>query len=57
MHLPTDLAASLSPEALHRFEAMPHLHQRLLVLPIEEADGRAARRHRIDTAVRHLRDA
>ena len=57
MHLPTDLAAALTPEALHYFESLPDLQQHSFVLGIEEADGLAARRQRIDAAVRRLRDA
>jgi len=53
MHLPADLAAALhaSPEALHLFESLPDLQQRLLVLGVEEAGDGAVRRRRIERAI------
>jgi len=38
MHLPLNLAAALraDPEALHLFESLPDIRQRLIVLRIEE---------------------
>jgi hypothetical protein len=54
MHVPTDLTAALTPEALHYFESLPELQQQSFVLGIEEADGRAARRQRIQRATARL---
>jgi uncharacterized protein YdeI (YjbR/CyaY-like superfamily) len=38
MHLPVNLAAALraDPEALHLFESLPDIRQRLIALRIEE---------------------
>jgi uncharacterized protein YdeI (YjbR/CyaY-like superfamily) len=53
MHLPRDLATVLraDPGALHYFESLPDVRQRLLVLGIEEAGDRVGRRRRIARAL------
>jgi uncharacterized protein YdeI (YjbR/CyaY-like superfamily) len=42
MHLPRNLAAALraDPQALHHFESLPDLRQRLIVFDFEEAEAR-----------------
>ena len=43
MHLPRPFAAALraDPQALHCFESLPDLQQRLIVLRFEEAEGQS----------------
>ena len=43
MHLPANLAAALRADrqALHYFESLPDLQQRLIVLRFEKADGQS----------------
>jgi hypothetical protein len=45
MHLPRQLASALraDPQALHVFESLPDLQQRLIVLRFEESGGRQSR--------------